>query len=178
MDFRAEFPEKYWDLIERYRAELLNQAVSILGAVDDAEDVVQETFCAAFRDSTKLSQADSIGAWLRTINRHNALNHLRGKRRDSKRSRAADKTFTTGGISALGVQESIAKALESLPPNMRAVVVLRYWEHLSYKEIAKRLGLPVGSVGRLRYEATMCLYEKLKIYFDGQPPANDAGDEA
>ena len=47
----GSFPPQYWELIERYRGELMNQAHAILGSVDDAEDVVQETFFEAFRDA-------------------------------------------------------------------------------------------------------------------------------
>src|SRR5690349_4515207 len=127
MDFRAGFPKEYWELIDRYRSELINQAVAILSSYEDAEDVVQETFCEAFRDGNKLAEVRSIGAWLRNINRCNALSRVRHKRRDSKRKKISqrikldEKTFTTGGISALGVRESVAKALETLPPNARSV---------------------------------------------------------
>ena len=175
MDFREGIPEKYWELIDRYRAELLNQAVAILGSFEDAEDVVQETFCEAFSHVEKLPQLRSIGAWLRNINRCKAVDRVRGKHRegkakkDSQRKIEAEKAFTTGGISALGVRETVARALETLPPNARSVVVLRYWEHLSYKEIAERLKLPVGTVGHLHHEATMMLYQKLRLYFEAPP---------
>ena len=163
----SDVPEQYWELVEQYRAELVAQATSILGSVEDAEDVVQETFCEAVRNPEKLTQAGSIGAWLRSINRCNALNRVRDNRRstnktESKRMLAPDQALTTGSFSALELRETIAKALETLPPTMKSVIQMRYFEQLSYKEIADRLGMPIGNVGGLLLDASVRLYAKLK----------------
>src|ERR1051325_2901064 len=122
-------PDAFWELVEQYRGELVNQALSILGSQEDAEDVAQETFCEAFKDPEKLAQADSLGAWLRSINRANAMDRLRRKRRDSGRSQdklreVHPRAFTTGGFSLLELRESMAKAIEALPEQYRTVVVL------------------------------------------------------
>lgn len=168
MDFRSNIPEQYWVLIERYREGLMRQAVGVLGNLEDAEDVVQETFCEVFRDPKKVSQSTSIGATLRLINRHNSLNRLRDRGRASKRSQRKQedtslREFTTGGFSALELRDSVLEALRILSPNMQEVVKLRYWEHLSYKEIAERLHIPIGTVGPLLTEASLLLYGKLKV---------------
>ena len=179
MNERADFPEQFWDLIERYRGELINQAVAILGSVEDAEDVVQETFCEALRDQERLAKARSLGALLRAINRANALNRMRDDKRDVKKTerkqvQAPERPFTTGGFSALELRDTVAKAIETLPPHLRTVVALRYWEHLSYEEIAVRLKVPPGTVGRLLYDASMVLYDRLNVHLQApgqKPPA-------
>src|SRR5882724_8717440 len=114
----ADLPPQYWELIERYRGELTNQALAIVGNLQDAEDIVQETFCEAFRDSEKLREARSLGAWLRAINKNKALNRVRYKRQESKRIIAAPRMDTTGGFSVLEMRESVAKAIEELPSNL------------------------------------------------------------
>lgn len=161
MDLRDKVPEQYWDLIDQYRPELMQQAYSVLGNWDDAEDVVQETFCEAFRDTSKISE-ESIGASLRLINKTNALDRIRSRSRLKKRNEAKQdlvtKAFTTGGFSGIELRESITNALNTLPENLREVVVLRYFEHLSYKEIAERLQIPIGAVGPLLSEAGLRLY--------------------
>lgn len=161
-------PPEFWDLIERYRSELMNQAHSILGSLEDAEDVVQETFCEAFRNNRQLSNVRSIGAWLRSVNRFNSLSKLRSRRRDSRRIELKNKEFpsrthTTGGFSALEMHESVTKAIETLPQNLRSIVTLRYWERMSYEAIAIQLNIPIGTVGTRLYDATVLLYDKLKI---------------
>ena len=154
-------PEEYWELASQYRDELIHQAFSILGSMEDAEDVVQETFCEAFKDTSKISP-DSIGASLRLINKTNALDRLRTRNRARQRDqRPPTQAFTTGGFSGIELRDSVENALTTLPENMRTIVRLRYFEHLSYKEIAQRLQMPMGAVGPLLSEAGMRMYSQL-----------------
>ena len=160
-------PEEHWELIDRYRGELVNQAFSMLGNLQDAEDVTQESFCEAFGHPERLAEARSIGALLRAINKANALNRLRSRYRDVRKNErqqqdAPRRLVTTGGVSFLELRESVAKAVESLSAKHRTVVVMRYWQHRSNDEIAGQLGIPVGSVGRLHFEATQTLFKRLR----------------
>ncbi len=154
-------PEQYWELASQYRAELIAQACGILGSRDDAEDVVQETFYEAFRDVSKLSP-ESLGSSLRLINRSNALDRLKTRGRARQRDqRSITRSFTTGGFSGIELRETVEAALLTLPENLRAVVRLRYFEHLSYKEISERLKIPMGAVGPLLSQAGQKLYTHL-----------------
>ena len=182
----ANLPEQYWELVERYRAELLNQAMAITGNITDAEDIVQETLCEAVRHSQKLALARSLGAWLRSINRTNALDHVRKGRsqndRKSQRQKAGARDFTTGGFGALELQESIARAIETLSGNLRTVVVLHYWEHLTCEQIAERLSMPTGTVKWLLAEAAVRLHKQLKSVIAARTgahkPTAERGDNA
>src|SRR5262245_38869654 len=103
---QAQLPPEFWNLMERYRSELVNQAYACVGSVEDAEDVAQETFCEAFRRREELGQVRSVGAWLRVINQANALDKLRGRRRENgktarKQREAPGRMATTGGFSLL-----------------------------------------------------------------------------
>jgi len=178
-------PQAYWELVNQYRDELIGQAYSLLGNREDAEDVVQETFAEAFRNADKMNNAESLGAWMRTVNRCNALNRVRSRNRERKKSARLQriepaKSHTTGGINALEIRDQVSKAMQSLPANMREIVRLRYWENLSYKEIAEKLNLPVGTVGRLLCEASMLMYDSVKIHLeapqDQTPPDSAQGE--
>ena len=168
MDAPGGIPQEYWELLNRYRDELIAQAAAVLGgSTHDAEDVVQETFCEALNNTEQLKNADSLGAWMRTVNRRNALNRLRSQSRDKKKSERKIRldpapAHTTGGFSAVELRESVAKAMQALPLESREIVKLRYWENMSYKEIAHRLNLPQGTVGRILCEAAMQLYDSMK----------------
>lgn len=181
IELRSQIPEQYWELIDRYRPELVAQALSILNSREDAEDVVQETFYDAFRDTQKLSQASSIGSWLHSLNRCNALNRLRDKKRASgrmeKQMAEAAQTFTTGGFSVVELRDSVAKAIRGLPDNLQSVIKLRYWEGLNCKEISARLTMPEGSVKRLLFDANNRLYDKLKAQFESVPAAQQVVPE-
>ncbi len=166
-----EVPDQYWELVEEYRGLLINQAYAMLGNLEDAEDVVQETFCEAVRNPDKLADARSLGALLRSINRANALNRLRDRelalsKKERKQRNLPRRKFTTGGLNALDIRESVTKAIENLDPEWRQVIVLRYWEDLPFQDIAKRMKLPLTTVWRLHLEATMRLYGKLGVDLD------------
>jgi RNA polymerase sigma-70 factor (ECF subfamily) len=175
MDSFQDVPAQYWELLNRYRDELTAQAASILGGAADAEDVVQETFCEALKNTQQMSNADSLGAWLRTVNRCNALNRMRSQSRDKKKSERMIRldppnAHTTGGFSGVELRDTVGKALAGLPANMREIVKLRYWENLSYKEIAERVKLPQGTVGRILCEASLLLYEEMKPQIEKDAP--------
>ena len=166
---RDKLPEEYWELVARYHGELVHQAFSILGNLQDSEDVVQETFCEVVREKTKLTEAPSVGAFLRMVNKANALNRLRSRKRESQRltkkqREAPDDFATTGGFSQLDRREFVAQAIETLPEQLRETVVLRYWENLSYEEVSARLNIPLGTVKWRLCEAAVRLHEKLKLH--------------
>lgn len=82
--------------------------------------------------------------------------------------------MTTGGFSLVELRESVAKAIEGLPEKQREVVVLKYWEGLSYDEIARRLGSTEGTVGWLLCEAVNRLHDRLKPHLETEPPKKEA----
>ncbi|MCZ7644378.1 MAG: RNA polymerase sigma factor [Planctomycetota bacterium] len=172
-------PEAFWQVVERYRMELVNQAVSILGSLPDAEDVVQETFCEAFQQPEKLRELRSLGAYLRSINKRNALDRFRAAKRDDankeeRRQSGRVRSATTGGFTAIELREALTKAIENLSPKHRAVVVLRFWEGLSYEVIAARLRMPTTNVWRTVSEASELLFGKLAPELKAQAPGESA----
>jgi RNA polymerase sigma-70 factor (ECF subfamily) len=179
-DPRSSVPEEYWELLEQYRVELVNQAIGILGNRDDAEDVVQKTFVETFSDSSRIPQTGSIGHWLRMINRRNALDRAREIHRGAAHKdprRFGDSAFTTGGFSMLELRDSVRKALEKLPAELRTVVRMRYFEHLSSKEISEQLKIPFSTLKRQLFQANVLLHGVLKEQFKSQSrPGSQPGD--
>lgn len=158
-------PDAFWDLLERFRPELIGQAAAILGNREDAEDVVQETFIAASRDPLKLPQK-GLGAWLHSVNRANAVDRLRGRKSESQRvlrkvQQVPEEIFTTGGFSQLELRDSLKHAMRSLPENLRTIVELRFYKSLSYKQIAQQLKIPIGNVSSLLMDASAALYARM-----------------
>lgn len=87
--------EQFWQLVERFRADLINQAFAILGNQADAEDVAQDALCRAYVDLHKLQDPRKLGAWLRKINRCHAIDLLR------RRKAAREERLATGEAAAL-----------------------------------------------------------------------------
>ena len=181
-DPRASVPEEYWELLDQYRAELISQAAGILGNRDDAEDVVQKTFCEAFSDSSRIPQAGSIGQWLRMLNRRNALDRARENMRSTRDSRrqGLERDFTTGGFSNLEIRDSVRKAVQSLPAELRSIVELRYFQHRSSKEISEALSIPLSTIKRQLFQANVLLHTALKNQFKSglQPQVPERPEQA
>jgi RNA polymerase sigma-70 factor, ECF subfamily len=156
--------DQFWVLIERFRADLVNQALLVLGNQQDAEDVAQETLCKAFLDLPKLRDVTKLSVWLRQINRFKAIS-LRRHRMRQKEERLA-----TGQMNALEdgeggptnpSDELVVRAVDSLPEAFREVVALRYWEKCSTEDIAVRLSIPAGTVRSRLTRADGLLARKL-----------------
>jgi len=149
--------------LEAFRAELLKQAQFILGSREDAEDCVQETLLEAAQQKRS---SGSMITWLRAINRANAIDALRSRqsrmrKTESRRSAQPEDTFTTGGFSRLELRDSLERSIAALPEEMQRAVRLRYYEHLSYKQIAERLNMPIGTVSGVLMDAFAMMYARL-----------------
>ena len=153
--------EQFWILVERFRADLVNQAVGILGNKSDAEDVAQESLCEAFQDLQALRDPYKVGAWLRSINRCNALNMRRKRNREQAREnqQATPDALQREEPTDL---ELVARAVDSLPEYYREVIVLRFWEKRDNTEIGLILGIPVGTVKSRLSRADDLLFKKLR----------------
>lgn len=172
----------FWQLVDRFRADLINQGFAILGNLQDAEDVAQETLCRAYREMHQLQDPTKLGAWIRSINRCNALDLRRRRKRECNAKHEIQEQSTepvSGGYSQVDVKELIARAVASLPDDLRMVVVFRYWEHLPYQEIALRLGLPLGTVKSQLSRADRLLEKRLQVVLaptqqqNAEPPVTD-----
>jgi len=165
--------ERFWQLVERYRADLVNQALAVLGNQADAEDVAQESLCQAFMQLHQLNDPAKVGAWLRSINRCNALD-ARRRRRSKREQRLATgeaAVLTAGHFPGRGRPSGavpldreagqVVGAVETLPDPYREVVILRYWEKLTLEQIADKLGVPAGTVRSRMARADELLLHKL-----------------
>jgi RNA polymerase sigma-70 factor (ECF subfamily) len=162
-------PEYFWQLVERFRADLVHQAYVIVGNQHDAEDTAQETLSQAFLRLDELRDPSKLGAWLRGINRYNALSLRRTRKHDSKR----EIHLPTGELVSVEGKdvadeapigdEDLIRAVDELPDPYRDVVILRYVEKLSTDEIAIRLGVPSGTVRGQLTRADGMLARKLKL---------------
>lgn len=132
----------------------------ILKDVDDAEDVVEETFWQVWRTAGRYDGRRASGAtWLMLIARSRALDRLRSR---SRREEWMGSPSTAGALrddAATGQREvpsaeverrerqaELVSALAGLPPEQREAVELAYLEGLSHSEIALRISQPLGTV--------------------------------
>lgn len=154
-------------LLERYERRLLNVLVAMVRNPEDARELLQETFVRAFRNLDGFKGESSFYTWIYRIAMNLAIDH---QRRGGKRplvefdDGVGLKEDAVGeGSASLGVDpfrnvrsrelgRKIFRAIESLTPDHRAVILLREIDGLSYEEISEVLGCSLGTVmSRLHY---------------------------
>ncbi len=173
---------EFRDLLESYRAYLMLVAESELDSdlrvKASNSDLVQQTFLEAQQCSREFQgQTEAQWRnWLRTILKNN-INDLRrryvdAEKRDIRREvngahvfeSAATKTDDTPSAQILlnEQQEALLLAVEKLPDRYRQVLRLRYWDQLSYEQIAERLCDSSEAVRKVHYRAVEALVNELR----------------
>jgi len=160
-------------LMQRHHRRIYRIALAYLRDADEALDAVQETFVKAYRGAARWDPGSEVGPWLTRI----AVNHCidvyrRGRRvgavadplaETDHDARAADQAPSPERrVLGRELAERIARALRSLPPQQRAVFVLRHYDEMSLPEIATSLGLSVGTVKSSLHRAVHRLRERLE----------------
>jgi RNA polymerase sigma factor (sigma-70 family) len=167
-------PTTEWviEALTEYEQPLLRYAKWLLGDLDAARDVVQETFLRLCREDRHRLEG-RVAAWLFTVARNLALD----ARKQSGRLTALDEADIQVAADledrhdARQALAQVFAAIETLPPNQREVVHLKFESGLSYKEISAVTGLSVSNVGFLLHTAVRAIRTHIGT------PAAGAGHE-
>lgn len=165
--------EEFYD---RYAPTIYGLLLRILSNVDDAQEVLQETFVKAW-SSAKMFDAvrGSEVAWLISIARSRGIDRLRSRKIRYEREDEAGREIsihssfvetTTGADQAIQSEESraVRSALEELPEAQRKALELAYFEGLSQSEIAEKLGEPLGTIKTRMQLGMKKLRERLQAF--------------
>jgi RNA polymerase sigma factor (sigma-70 family) len=156
-------PAAFEALCARYQSRLLSFCRHMLGSREDAEDVLQEVFTAAFNAVLADEREINVRPWLYRIARNRSLNHLRRASAigvDSMDVHFADHGMSTGdrAIRRESFRELLADVHE-LPETQRTALLLREIDALSYEQIAHAMETTVPSVKSLLVRARISLAE-------------------
>jgi RNA polymerase sigma factor (sigma-70 family) len=113
-------------------------------APEQVDDATQEVLMVVFRRLRSLREPAALRGWLRTVAVREALRAAQGGHREQALGDRVDSVPTSASDPALAVE--LRESLGRLPPEQRAVLVLRDWEGLSEAEIAPLLGVATGTV--------------------------------
>lgn len=140
-------------LYDAISMKLLGLAVRILGDRQDAEDVVQDVFVTVWRKAAEYDPARASGeAWLVAITRNRAIDRLRARGRAPGAPEAELAAHpdpgarTDSGADLADTARTVGRALAALEPRHAAVIRGAYLEGLGYEELARREGVPVGTI--------------------------------
>jgi RNA polymerase sigma-70 factor (sigma-E family) len=136
------------DFVTREWSRLVRVAFLLTGDVGRAEDLVQHTLVMVHRHWRKVHPEGSPYAYTRAALVNQSTSWWRRKRVDEKLGDipAHADHGTRDAYAGVDNRDALIKALRELPPRMRAVVVLRYYDDLTEAETAHALGISVGSV--------------------------------
>ena len=166
-------------LIERYQRRANAVAYRLLSNVDDAMEVVQDSFLKAYENLQSLSQPERFGAWLMRIVANNALNRRRARAirktsplefQSDDSDRAAPIVADDGSVSpleevsAVELKEKIDEAIASLPEPQRQALVMFSIGKMPQKDVAKAMGCSVQIVKWNVFTARKKLKEILADY--------------
>ncbi|HEY3311292.1 MAG TPA: sigma-70 family RNA polymerase sigma factor [Anaerolineales bacterium] len=173
---RTEFAR----LVDAYSTPVYRLALRMLGDQQDAEDVLQTTFIKAFQHVTGFEGRSSLATWLYRIAANEALMLIRrrkpsisldeGPEDDDGESlqplQLADWTaLPESELLTAETKHQLERAIESLPPKLRAVFLMRDIEGLSIRETSDALDLTETAVKTRLLRARLHLREKLSDYF-------------
>jgi RNA polymerase sigma-70 factor (ECF subfamily) len=146
------------ELVARHAPALARFAVN-LGARDDVEELVQDTFVRAFGSLDAFRGESSLRTWLFTIERRLLLDRRRSEKRRRETVGVEEHEAVTefdalDGVVAAETERRVREAVERLTPTQREVFTLRVAEGLSYREIADVVGSTEGAA-RVHYHNAM-----------------------
>ena len=133
----------YQDLVLEYGPRLLGAAERLGHSPQDAEDLVQDVFLELVRSVERFEGRSTIFTWLYRVlfYRHSDL----VRRKGVERKKRPPPTKVLANLE-VGREESIRAAMDRLPESEKRVLFLRFFEGLSYDEIAPIVGSPLGTV--------------------------------
>jgi len=143
-------------LVERYQKQIFSLAYHLHNDYDEARDLAQEAFIRIYQQLPSFKQNMRFFSWMYMVAQNTCINTLRKLPHESltleehyKLNEPETEGASRDPIAVLEDREQaedFARLLRDLPEQYRTVILLKYLEKLSYREISERLGLPESTV--------------------------------
>ncbi len=157
--------EAFDTLLLRHQSRLLNYIIQLTGNRQLAEDIFQETFVKAIMTIKQGNYTESgkFGAWLARIARNMVIDQFRQGKIEQlvstddgtvdvlNRKELSELTIEDDMVE-LQIRDDVRRLIRELPESQRQVLVMRYYQNLSFKEIAEKTNVSINTaLGRMRY---------------------------
>ena len=166
--------DKFLELIRKHQDKIYRHAFYLLKNSEDAKDMAQETFIKAWQHRAKLRE-DTAHSWMLKCVQNLCFNQLKRRKFQVHLDEDEDETLemlqhsysyqSNPTPDEITIKQELTllvrQAVEELPPTMRSTVVMREFEEMSYREIAKELEQPENSVKSTLFRARKQLREIL-----------------
>ena len=167
-------------LVRKYQHRIIALIGRYVGDWSECQDVAQETFLRAYRALDGFRGDAQFYTWLHRIAVNTAKNHLvsAGRRPPTGDIDVADAEQFDSGIRLRDndtperelmrqeVEQTVLRAVQALPEELREAITLREVEGMSYEDIAERMGCPIGTVRSRIFRAREAIDEELRPLLD------------
>jgi len=165
------------ELMERYKKPVYHMILKMVRNVDDAEDLTIEAFAKAFKNLHKFKKDFTFSTWLFRIATNNTIDFIRKKKLETF---SLNTSFTDDSGDSVNIDvedqnltpdeetiktqkiELVRMFVDKLPAKYQRLVRLRYFDELSYEEIAREIEAPLGTVKAQLHRARELMYELVK----------------
>ncbi len=153
------------EMVDRYKDRLMNVIGRMLSSVEEAEDVVQETFVRVYQHRQSFNFQHCFSTWIYTIALNLARNELRKRKKfkflEISEMQGNEKEFAVEMKLPSRLPEILQEAIAELPEKYKTAFMLRDIQEFPYEEVATILSVPLGTVKSRVNRARMMLRDKL-----------------
>lgn len=149
---RAMDADRFGELYDRYTAKVYQKCVGMTRDKDLAHDLTHDIFLKAFVNLSKFDHRSKFGTWLYSITYNYCLDHLRKNQRQRTSDIDEEELEEAGAEDRYEMEllslrsDRLASVLEALEPSDRALLLMKYQDELSVKEMMEMLGLAESAV--------------------------------
>jgi len=171
--------EAFGEIVRRWERRIFALAYGMLGREEDARDATQETFLAAFRNLRGFRGEAKVSSWLHRIAVNQCITRQRRAKVRSESALEEEQEKDAGSfatplrLSPVRITErtqithAVRRAVNSLPVELKQIVVMKEFEELTFKEISDILDVPLSTVKSRLYTALKQLQMKLQRFGSG-----------
>ena len=164
-------------LVQRYQRRVFNLVFRMLQDYEEASEITQEAFLAAWQGLAGFRGEARFSTWLYRIAYNCALKQLELRKRDKALHEAllveqaledGEDIQKTDHLEMLDNQKLVHEQLSQLPTKYRIVLVLRHLQDMTYEEMAEVLTMPIGTIKTHLFRARNLLKERLQTFERGR----------
>jgi RNA polymerase sigma-70 factor, ECF subfamily len=157
----------YEVLVKKYQKQVYTLSFRMLNDKEDAKDIAQNAFIKAYDNLDSFNNKLKFFSWIYRITLNECINAQKRQSRfdsidgNTKFKRVADSDSIEANFETTERNKLLETALDSLKQETKALIIMKYYEDMSYEEIASALDIPVGKVKSRLFSARQVLKENL-----------------
>jgi len=147
--------QEVWKMIiDRYSKKVYNIALNFAGNREEAADITQDIFLKVYNNIDKYKEDRSFTAWLLRVSKNHCIDHWRKNKYHRKNVELEDNISVDPSQRMETPEENLVRKYDAqyvrqklllLPPDLRALIIMRDIQDLSYQEISENLDIPLGT---------------------------------